>query len=305
MLSIRHFITVCVSLLPIIAQAEQFPAQFVTFDPAPQNPVFVGAGSGHWDVKIRERGWILVDPPAQPGGQPLYRMWYTGYDGTREGIKRLGLATSNDGVQWTRDPRNPLIADLWVEDMMIVRQAGTLFMFAEGRDDIAQLLKSTDGVQWQRLGSLDVRLTNGQPISAGPYGTPVGYFENDKWFLFYERRDAGVWLATSTDMQVWRNVQDDPVLVPGPAAHEQDLMALNQLVKHDGRYYAFYHGSQKGSGLWSSNIAVSDDLRHWTKYERNPLFPLVDNKSSPQLVPDGQRYRLYTLHDQVRLHFSR
>jgi len=305
MLSIRYFLALCMGLLPIIAQAEQFPAQFVAFDPAPQNPVFVGAGSGHWDVKIRERGWILVDPPATPDGQPLYRLWYTGYDGTREGIKRLGLATSSDGVQWTRHPRNPLIADLWVEDMMIVRQADTLFMFAEGRDDVAQLLKSTDGLLWERLGPLDVRLTNGQPIVVGPYGTPVGYFENDTWYLFYERRDAGVWLATSKDMRVWRNVQDEPVLVPGPAAHEQDLIALNQLVKHQGRYYAFYHGSKSGSRLWSSNIAVSDDLRQWTKYERNPLFPLADNKSSPQLIPDGQRFRLYTLHDQVRLHFSR
>ena len=179
---------------------------------------------------------------------------------------RLGLATSSDGMQWTRHPGNPLIADLWVEDMMIVRHEGTLFMFAEGRDDQAQLLKSVDGLSWERVGQLDVRLANGQPIEAGPYGTPVGHFENGVWYLFYERRDAGVWLATSSDMRVWKNVQDEPVLVPGPEAHEQDLIAMNQLVKHEGRYYAFYHGSKKGSGLWSSNVAVSDDLKSWRKF---------------------------------------
>lgn len=305
MLSIRRLIAFVLFVVPLVAQAEHFPSQFVNFDPAPENPVFVGAGLGHWDVKIRERGWMLIDHPKSPDAKPLYRMWYTGYDGTREGIKRLGLATSSDGMHWTRHAGNPLLNDLWVEDMMIVPHQGSLFMFAEGRDDLAQLLKSTDGIHWERLGQLDVRLTNGKPIESGPFGTPVGYFEGDKWYLFYERRDAGVWLATSSDMRVWRNVQDEPVLNPGPALHEQDLIAMNQLVKHEGRYFAFYHGSKKGSGLWSSNIAASADLIHWTKYERNPLFPLAENKSSPVLIHDGKRYRLYTMHDQVRLHFAR
>jgi hypothetical protein len=36
-----------------------------------------------------------------------YEMWYTGYDGA---VYRLGRATSPDGIQWTRDPVNPILA---------------------------------------------------------------------------------------------------------------------------------------------------------------------------------------------------
>jgi beta-1,2-mannobiose phosphorylase / 1,2-beta-oligomannan phosphorylase len=86
----------------VFAQHE-FPAELVDFQAHPANPLFEAAGEGNWDAQIRERGWILFDPEA-PAGQPAWRMWYTGYDGTREGLKQLGLATSRDGVHWERHP---------------------------------------------------------------------------------------------------------------------------------------------------------------------------------------------------------
>src|SRR5690348_5252263 len=55
--------------------AADFPLELVQWKLLPESPVFRGEGDGHWDVKIRERGWILKEGD-------LYRMWYTGYDGT-------------------------------------------------------------------------------------------------------------------------------------------------------------------------------------------------------------------------------
>jgi len=37
-------------------------------------------------------------------------------------------------------------------------------------------------------------------------------------------------------------------------------------------------------------------LIHWEKYAGNPLLPTVDNKSSGIVVPDGDKFRLYTMH---------
>jgi sucrose-6-phosphate hydrolase SacC (GH32 family) len=216
--------------------------------------------------------------------------------------KKLGYATSDDGISWKRYPKNPIYSEHWVEDMMVVRHAGTLYMFAEGAGDQAHLLTSTDGVKWTRQGPLDVRTANGKPIEPGPYGTPAAWFEKGTWHLFYERRDLGIWLATSKDMQVWRNVQDEPVLSPGPDEYDLDLVALNQIVRYKGRYYAYFHGSKRGSGLWSTAVAVSDDLIHWKKYSQNPLFPISENKSSGILVHDGRQFRLYTMHNEVHLH---
>jgi beta-1,2-mannobiose phosphorylase / 1,2-beta-oligomannan phosphorylase len=279
---------------------DKFPPELVSFVPYERNPIFTAQGEGHWDVKIRERGWILREGD-------LYRMWYTGYDGTREGLKMLGYATSRDGLQWTPHPQNPIYKDHWVEDMMVVKQGDTYYMFAEGRDDQAHLLTSPDGIHWHRRGRLDIRHTDGTPIQPGPYGTPTAFFEEGTWYLFYERRDLGIWLATSKDMKVWTHAQDDPVLSPGPDEYDRDLIALNQIVKYDGRYYAGYHGSAKGRSpsLWSTNVAVSTDLVNWKKFPGNPLFPLEANKSSGVWVHDGKQFRLYTMHDEVHVHFPR
>lgn len=38
---------------------EKFPRELVDFVAEPKAPVFTGAGLGHWDVRIRESGWIL------------------------------------------------------------------------------------------------------------------------------------------------------------------------------------------------------------------------------------------------------
>ncbi len=306
---VTYRLGVCLLLLSVASlRAEDFPSELVKFKQHGDKPVFTAAGPGTWEVKIRERGWIHLDPTADgtDAAKPKYRMWYTGYDGTREGIKQLGYATSADGIAWSRHKEKLLVDQLWVEDMMLVPHCGTWHMFAEGRDDQAQLLTSRDGVKWQRAGSLDVRKTNGQPIEPGPYGTPTAWLENGVWNLFYERHDAGVWLATSRDLKVWTNVSDEPVLRPGQGIHDRDLIAMNQIVKHKGRYYTYYHGSAKGEtpSLWSTCVAVSDDLRSWKKYDGNPLLPRELNRSSGIVIRDCERFRLYTMHSEVWLHVA-
>ena len=286
--------------------APPFPSEVTAFRAYSGNPVFTAAGPGHWDENIRERGWILRDNARHSDGteaeEPRWRLWYTGYANAPDATRKLGLATSTDGLHWNRHPGNPIYDADWVEDMMIVPHGGRLYMFAEGRGDQAQLLTSDDGVAWSHVATLDVRLADGEPIPAGPFGTPTAFVEDGLWHLFYERRDAGVWHATSRDLKVWTNVSDTPVLLPGPDGYDARLIAVNQILKHDGRYYALYHGSD-GLGspnLWTSNLAVSDDLRTWTKYPGNPLFPPQANRSSNMLVPlRSGTYRLYTLHPQV------
>lgn len=297
------FVLAAVTLSTTARADDLFPDELIHFQPVSANPVFEGAGEGHWDVKIRERGWILRD-----GDQ--WRMWYTGYDGTRPGQKMLGLATSSDGLTWKRHSTNPIDKDHWVEDMCVVPHEGTLYMFAEGEQDRAQLLTSKDGITWTRAGQLDVRLKNGDPIPEGPYGTPTAWFEDGMWNLFYERSDKGVWLARSRDLKVFTNVQDEPVLVPGPDEFDKDLIAMNQVIKHKGRYYATIHGARKPSdpsqpSLWASGLATSTDLVHWTKYSGNPLRPIRENKSSGLLIHDGKQFRLYTMHGKVDVHLGK
>jgi hypothetical protein len=276
-------------------QQASAPWALVEWTPYPGNPVFTATARETWDQKIRERGYILA------GNDGTLHLWYTGYAGDRPATMSLGHATSPDGIHWSRDPENPIFTGSWVEDMCVVRAGGTYFMFAEGKNDIAHLLTSADGRNWTEHGSLDIRKTDGAPISPGPYGTPTALIENGRWYLLYERGDRGVWLATSSDLKIWTNVADDPVIPMGPDPYDQAAVAVNQVVRRDGFYYAFYHANAERPWKdWTTCIARSRDLVHWEKYPGNPI--IRNNCSSAILVrtPAGKD-RLYTMHPDVKL----
>jgi beta-1,2-mannobiose phosphorylase / 1,2-beta-oligomannan phosphorylase len=275
------------------ARADDFPRELVAWSPIAANPVFQGAGDDAWDRKIRERGYILVE-------DQTFHLWYTGYNDDRSPTKFLGHATSSDGLRWTRDPANPIFNRSWVEDVCVIQSDGRYVMFAEGKGDIAHQLVSADGVHWDDLGSLDIRKADGAPIGPGPYGTPAAWFEDGTWYLFYERGDQGIWLATSKDRRVWTNVRDTPVIGLGPEPYDRAAVAMNQVIKRDGVYYAFYHAnSQRPWKDWTTNIARSRDLVHWEKYPGNPI--IADNCSSAILVSTPRGDRLYTMHPEVRV----
>ncbi|WP_169980939.1 glycoside hydrolase family protein [Tautonia rosea] len=272
---------------------QPFPEWLVHWEPVEQNPLFEGTGGTAWDSKIRERGWICREPDGS------YRLWYTGYNEDQSPTRYLGHATSPDGIVWTRDPRNPLYTDHWVEDMCVLRQGDLYYMFAEGKDDVAHLLTSSDGIVWERQGPLDVHLTNGQPIPPGPYGTPTVLVKDGVWHLFYERGDRGVWLATSTDLRVWTNVQDEPVIALGPEPYDQTAVALNQIIEHDGVYYGIYHANAHRPWRdWTTCLARSTDLIHWEKFSGNPI--IANNRSSGVFVEEPDGWVLYTMHPDIR-----
>ena len=277
----------------------RFPSELINFTSYEKNPVFTGTGNNIWDQKIRERGYILKE-------DGLYHMWYTGYNkqNGKSTESHLGYATSVDGVTWTRFNNNPIFDAGWVEDMCVLKYSGTYYMFAEGKEDIAHLLTSADRIHWKEIGPLDIRYSNGQPLSKGPFGTPAVWLENRTWYLFYERDDHGIWLAVSTDLKVWKNVQDEPVIKMGPENYDRYAVAVDQVIKYKGCYYAYYHASAyKDWHEWSCCVAKSDDLVHWVKYSKNPI--LGENKSSPVLVNDGVAYRLYTMHPEVRMYLHK
>ena len=272
-----------------------FPPGLVNFAAYESNPVFSGGGAGAWDEVIRERGYILKEEDG-------YHMWYTGYRKDKHDTLYLGYASSPDGISWKRYEHNPVFNKSWTEDMMVVHSDSLYIMFAEGRGDTAHMLTSTDKIHWNDHGSLKIELKNGQPLPPGPYGTPTVWREEGTWYLFYERNDSAIWLASSKDLNVWRNVQDEPVIDKGPEAYDKYGVALNQVVKHNGKYYGYYHGTAfEDWSEWSTNVAVSADLRTWKKYDANPI--MKENKSSGILVHDGSQFRLYTMHPEVCLHF--
>lgn len=282
-------------LLPSLSAcaATDFPPELVRFTEGPE--VLRPLGAGTWEAGFRERGYLLREEDG-------YHLFYTGIACARC-PGQLGYARSADGLAFERPGTAPVYAASPLEDVTVLRQGDTYYLFGEGASDELQLLTSTDRVTWRRQGRVDVRDTRGAPISRGPYGTPAVYYEDGVWYLFYERLDDGIWLATSRDLVTFRNVQDHPVIALGPGIFESVRVGLNQVLRYGGRYYAIYHG-QGSLPQWSVHIAVSDDLVHWAKYARNPILPISDDHASAMLLQEGDRFRLYTMGGRVEVHFG-
>ena len=162
----------------------------------------------------------------------------------------------------------------------------------------------TDRCTWHDQGSLDIRQTDGQPISPGPYGTPTVWIEDGTLVPVLRARRCGRLVG-----QLHRSESMDE------RAGRTGVPARSRPLRSAGRGPEPGH-QVPGSLLcvlprygttpwkdWCTNVAVSTDLIHWRKYPRNPL--VAGDKSSGIVVHDGTRFRLYTMHPDVRLYFGR
>jgi len=64
------------------------------------DPVVDLGGAGEWDSNYVTSGSVI------PGDDGTWRMWYSG--GQSSAHQGIGCATSSDGINWTKDPDNPL-----------------------------------------------------------------------------------------------------------------------------------------------------------------------------------------------------
>ncbi len=118
-----------------------------------QGPVLEPGPPGSWDSKA------VADPYVLSCGDDLF-LYYLGQD--RSDTQRLGVASSRDGIRWTKYPGNPVLGpgpagsfdERGVGEPAVLPLSSGLAMFYTGRD--AQefrrigLALSSDGVSWRK-----------------------------------------------------------------------------------------------------------------------------------------------------------
>jgi hypothetical protein len=132
-----------------------------------------------------------------------YFMWFSGRDGS---TSRIGLATSPDGIVWTKHGANPVLDvggpgqwdAYYVEDPAVVFTNGLFYMVYTARPYLeAQqigLATSPDGVTWQKYASNPV--LTGQPNWEGANVAVASMLFRDTTFhLWYSANGSGTWQA--------------------------------------------------------------------------------------------------------------
>jgi hypothetical protein len=197
-----------------------------------------------------------------------FRMWYTGWDGDDEpepgGLSRqvgfrIGLATSSDGLRFTKQPGaagagavlapGPDAGDAkGVAQPAVLEDADGYRMWYEGFDGASHrifLATSKDGLAWTKRGlALDV----GGPGAADELGArnPVVIRRRGRLELWYQGVSRGAprfhaLRAVSDDGASWIKLPGEVALDAGaPLADDEERHVDSVLVRPDGSCLAFF-----------------------------------------------------------------
>lgn len=228
-------------------------------------PVLSRGGEGAWD------GTDALNPSVVSHDGRFYN-FYSGFDGK---AWHTGVATSTDGLAWTRQGK-ALSPDLPWEDGYIAAngsavRAGAefLYWYQGGRTPSIGLARSPDGLKWTKMprpvlepgprGSWDERGV------ADPYVLPLG----GAYYLFYLGQDRAhrqrLGIARSADGVVWTKLRANPILELGDyGAFDENGLGEPAVWHANGLYWMLYTGRDRNENR-RMGLATSPDGVRWTR----------------------------------------
>jgi predicted GH43/DUF377 family glycosyl hydrolase len=233
----------------------------------------------------------MVDCPQVLRWRGKWLMQYTGFDGQRY---RLGLAESDDLVQWRRlgmilDAGQPGQWDYGsAGGGWLIRHKGLWYLFYCGfplpgyevGPGGTGLATGKDLAHLQKVAGGPVLTTSpGDEWDAGGIYKAAVYRTTGRFVMFYNAKTKGEpWteqtgMATSTDLVHWEKHPGNPILRVGPPGAWDSVFASDPVLNRiHGVWHLFYYGfdgRHAGDG-----VAVSEggDLTRWRKSEHNPIL---------------------------------
>jgi predicted GH43/DUF377 family glycosyl hydrolase len=236
-------------------------------------PVLGRGAAGEWDA-------VDVLNPSVARVRGVYYNLYSGFDGR---MWSTGLATSEDGIEWTKQGRvlRPAAAT-WEGDYiaangsLLARGGEFLYWYQGGRVPRIGLARSADGRVWRKeatpvlhtgpRGSWDERGV------ADPYVAEFG----GTLYMFYLGQDRArrqrLGVARSNDGLHWTKLLRNPILELGePGAFDEMGLGEPAVWADGGWYWMLYTGrdarEERRIGLARSRNGVD-----WERVSAEPVF---------------------------------
>lgn len=250
-------------------------------------PVLSAGADGSWDSNS-------VGQPCVRKDGSEWKMWYTA--ASSNGASGIGLATSSDGMHWTKSPANPVFtkgaAGSWdsvaVFRPSVLIEDGTYHMWY-GAIEAIGYAHSFDGIHWTRSSLNPV-------LSPGPLGSwdddgvyaPSVISLGGRYHLWYQGSSrsgsrAHFGHAEAADPEHWTRDLLNPVIGPGPSGSwDANGIYYPSVLASGGLLRMWFHG--KANSAWNSTLSVG--------YADSPLptsfaayLPYVSN--ARLVVPPG------------------
>jgi predicted GH43/DUF377 family glycosyl hydrolase len=221
------------------------------------NPVLETGSPGSWDELNLQMGHVIFE-------ENMYKMWY---DGNGSFGWAIGLATSSDGIQWTKDTlNNPVLTtgvpgswDDWaVWGLHIIHDDTTYKMWYTGIEDRSDIgfffrrigyAESPDGFNWTK--HPEPVLEQGDYLTWGyDFETPMVIYDGVNYNMWYSiiNTDSDccyqVDYAVSTDGIHWtKDSLNNPALESGEPGSWHTSTWYPYVIENDNLYRMWFSGS--------------------------------------------------------------
>lgn len=262
-------------------------------------PVLSHGAPGTWDS-------IDTLNPSVWNRDGLWWNLYSGFDGK---TWHTGLATSHDGIVWSRtgkvlspDPNTWEGDYISANGALLYAQNGWMYFYQAGNPPRIGLARSADGKTWSRHPA--------PVLDFGPRGSwderavadPYVLLEGDQLYLYYLGEDRArrqrLCLARSRDGVSWTKLRSGPVLEPGePGSIDENGLGEPAVFRSHGSYWMIFTGRARNE-VRRMGIARSQDGVRW---ERSPLVIEGDADWNRKVVCDAT---VEVTPDKVRVWFG-
>lgn len=238
------------------------------------NPVFMTGPGESWDNKTIISPWIIKE-------EELYVMWYNANNGK---TMTVGRATSPDGINWIRDPPNPVMMPgphpydskhIFASCVLRDDQGYRMWYTGTNLDNVWTicLATSADGLIWAKSPSHPVMQPGPDWCDGTGVGDPCVIFDEGAykmWYTCYNRSVSyTIGYATSPDGINWEKHPNNPVLRPAQEGPDSGTVRSPCVIKNGDLYEMWYRGI---STDWTVCYATSSDGISWTRYHGNPVL---------------------------------
>ncbi len=235
------------------------------------NPVLIEGSTGAWDDHGATFSSVIYDSLAAE-----FRMYYHGFSG---GTHQIGLATSPDGLSWTKYAGNPVMTPgpaSWdnnsVRVPMVWKEGDTDYrMIYTGNGSGGMQVgyaTSTDGITWSKHASNPV--FNDPTWATGAtenWGVMKVGGEYLMWYSNFGMRQSGI--AVSTDLVNWTPHQPGPVFASsGISSDDRYSQFCPFSFKYGDDYYV----------LVPSYSSVANYSSFYLYRSPSPFFPESDRE---------------------------
>ena len=258
-----------------------------------ENPVLTVGPTGSFDSANLQKLTVLKEDTG-------YKMWYTASDAS--GVQRLGLATSLDGINWSKYDQNPVLVSggtgSWNEALVkgpsVLKIDGIYFMWFIGQSAEHEpgigLAYSSDGIIWEEDANNPVmqRVPGNAWESQYSTGPHVSQREDGSFLMVYMGYDGThrrIGMAHSQNGIDWNRNTHNPIVAIGEAGSWNADVSSDPfaLILEPGHYAFWYTGNSNYAtstswfiGQGDLNFESEGDINYDYQLDVSDIIQLVN-----------------------------